>query len=248
MSPDSHSSLLVSRGHTPRSQPVQRHLSLSDISSGSTSSWPATPRVGRAQHDSAYSGRRKSSLPHDEQVEMSGRGYNRGRRGSSERAHTSSGCRKSSFHSDEILMSLTEYDRDIPTSASAWRNTERGETIVRMRAGDSGSVDLGGGALPWSEGMKPGDHAPTPHRYRIIGSRSGQGGSLQHRASLGSRELSGLGSWERRELSGSRTGLSRSAGPRTSRGVAGLASASRRAIDRQDSGIETIVSNFSALH
>ncbi|CAI8042499.1 hypothetical protein GBAR_LOCUS23583 [Geodia barretti] len=165
----------VSGGHTPRSQPViQRHLSLSDISSGSTSSsWPATHRSGRAsQHDSAYTRQRKSSLPHGDPVETSGRGYNLGRRGSRERQHGGGGWRKSSLHSDEILMSLTEYDRGIlATGTLSQQNTS--ENVVRMRAGGSGSVDLGGETLGWSEDPRPGGHTTAPHRYRVIGSRTG---------------------------------------------------------------------------
>ena len=185
-------------------------------------------------------------------MEFSGRGYSKGRRGSSERVtHSGSGWRKSSLHSDEILMSLTEYDRDIPTNVSP-RALERGETVVRMRAGGSGSLDLGCGRNlgAWAEGMRAGDPTSAPHRYQIIGSRTGVAAPgrefLHHRSSLGSRPLGGLGSWGRRELSASTSGH-KNTGPGNS-SPSGVAGTSRRAIDRRDSGIETLASNLSTLH
>ena len=206
ISPDSHP---LYGSHTPRSQPIQRRLSLSDVSSGSAASWPATPRVGGAWKDSAHpAGHRKSSLPHEELTEIGGRGYQRSRRGSREVY-----WRKSSLQNEDVLRSLREEYRGVPA--------------VDPNEGRSGSGD-----------PSVGKRGQNPFHYQVIG-------PLTQRSSLGSaqfaRSLPGVvGGRGRKEL-----GVA--GGQGSPRGVAKVSGSGRRAIDRRDSGIETLASNFSSL-
>ena len=150
--------------------------------------------------------------------------------------------RKSSLENEDILRSLREDDdRGIPTVES-----DQPEMIVRTRVG-TGSVDLGGGT-----------QGGNPLHYRVISSRVSQAGS--HPSSVGSTHHL-PGSLHRPGLSpggrGRREHLGVS-GPHDvgvrslPRGLTGLTTGagrnSRRAIDRQDSGIETISSNLSTNH